>query len=95
MAYTDEEALRIIGEHTMTLKGLIENEQHNLDLFNLEVAKFRLKHRMSTSLIHLYGAMGGLSHYLIGMEKGASRLSDMWGGIVELFQLIRDKEKKE
>ncbi len=94
VGYKDEELMRIGEEHVVTLMEIIHNEQHNLDLFNLEVAKFRLKHGMSSQLIQLYGAMGKLSHYLIGLERGASRLRGMWEDVVCLFQGMQDKEEK-
>jgi len=93
--YTDEDVRRIGEEHTITLGMIIGDEQHNLDLFNLEVAKFRLKHGMSTELMTLYASMGRLSHYLEGLEKGTARLGGMWEDIVCPFQEMQDREENK
>lgn len=91
--YSDNEALRIGEEYCQTLRELIENEQHNLDLFNLEVAKFRLKYGMSLSLAHLYGRMGKLSKNLMSLEPKIVEIGSRWKEIVGYFQHLEDAKE--
>ncbi len=97
--YTDYDdhldELLIKEEYYMTLKESLEQEKHNLDLFNLEVAKYRLKHGMTTSLIHLYGDMGKLSVSLINTEQHLVDIVSSWENITGSFQQLIDKEVRE
>lgn len=75
----------------MTLNELLEQEKKDLDKFNLEVAKFRVKYGMSAQLIHLYGAMGRLSKKLIELEQGASNIEAMKNGVGGAFELMKER----
>ena len=75
-----------------TIKTILEQEKHNLDLFNLEVAKFRLEYGMSKELIQLYECMGNLCRKLLALNSKVQGVENSWCDIVYLFQLMRDKE---
>ncbi len=96
---TPEDILRIEQEQedssmSTFLKNIIETEEHNLDLFNLEVAKFRLKHGMSTGLIHLYGAMGRLSKKLMPLKNELEGVEVLWENVVDYFQRLKNREEE-
>jgi len=93
--YSNEEALRIGEEHALTLKEILNNEKHNLDLFNLEVARFRLEHGMSPLLINLYRMMGNLNACHTRLTSAVEEVECLWGSIISLYQKIRDEEKSD
>jgi len=74
----------------LILRRVIAQEKHNLDLFNLEVAKFRLEHGMSPQLIYLYVVMGELSRKLGIFEKEAAKLGKHWELITDNIQAKGD-----
>lgn len=78
----------------VTINQLISKELHNLDLFNLEVAKFRVKYGVSRKLIHLYGAMGRLSQKLLSLQGETLDVSLYWGDITDTFQKMKDREEE-
>jgi len=78
--------------YDLSFKGIIAQEKHNLDLFNSEVAKFRVKHGMSSQLVYLYMVMGLLSSKLGILEKDAARIEKHWKLITDSFQAMKDKE---
>lgn len=84
-----------LSDEMFTLRVMLEQEKHNLDLFNLEVAKFRLKYGMFTGLIRLYGAMGNLCRRLMAIESEVQGIACQWGKVTGSFQLVKDKEERD
>ena len=78
-----------------TLKQSLDRELHNLDLFNLEVAKFRLKCGMSRGLTHLYGAMGRLCQRLLDLRESAENINVEWITVTRDFQILEGTQKKK
>ena len=84
----------ILIEEEEILKQVIEQELHNLDLFNLEVAKYRLQHGMSRKLVTLYANMGRLCRRLMELREHLVGVEADWVTVTRQFQWLLDKGKK-
>ena len=94
MDYAPEDIIRMEEEMgLLSLGEAVQQEKHNLDLFNLEVAKFRVEHGMSPYLIYLYVVMGQLSSKLGILEKDVAKVGEHWSFITDTFQAMKDKEE--
>ncbi len=88
------EVSRVVDEErVITLKTLLEQEEHNRDLFNLEVDKYRLIHGMSVSLTQLYIDMGRLSRKLVVLEGEIASIKLSWRSLTHSFQIMKDRER--
>lgn len=81
------------GVFDVSLREKIQWESHKLDLFNLEVAKFRVKYGVSKSMIQLYWNMGRLCGNLITLSELVGITDNQWKVVVASFQTMLDKEE--
>lgn len=82
-------------EEVVGLREVLEQEMHNLDIFNLEVAKFRVEHGFSDSMMHLYGAMGRLCTKLQSLEAEVESIEGYWKSITTIFQVMRERREAD
>ena len=75
-----------------TFKEVLAKELHNLDLFNLEVAKVRSIYGLSPQMLGLYGIMGVLSRELMHLEPRLREIEGLWQRIVISFRGLEEDE---
>ena len=74
----------------ITLGDIVDREQHQLDLFNLELAEYRVINGV-TDIIPLYRSMGKLSNKLMEIQLQVDSIERLQENIACDFDLIKEE----